>query len=132
MNKLFKKVPVYTHDSVGFLKDEKKQQKVIDEWTDKLATKMAAMSSDKAIIDEFGIQINCRERRGGHNRKTVEALNEDGYVVMVFHSVNDASKHFRTSVETILRSCRGKRRGNIQAGIILRFRDAEKKKKKKK
>lgn len=129
MNKLFKKVPVYTRDSVGFIKDEKKKQETIDTWTDRLATKMATMSSDKALIDEFGIQIERRERRGGHNRKTVEVLNEDGYVTLVFHSVNEAARHFGTSDETILRSCRGKRKSCLLNGVILRFRETDKERK---
>lgn len=125
MNKLFKKVPVYTRDSVGFIKDEKKKQETIDTWTDRLATKMATMSSDKALIDEFGIQIERRELRGGHNRKTVEVLNEDGYVTRVFHSVADASQFFGTSDETIIRICRGGKSG-LLTGIILRYRKTDK------
>ena len=125
MNKTFKKVPVYTRDSVIIEGDDKKKQKIIDEWTDKLATKMATMSSDKALIDEFGIQIERMERRGGHNRKTVEVLNEDGYVTRVFHSVADASQFFGTSDETIIRICRGGKSG-LLTGIILRYRETDK------
>ena len=128
MNKLFKKVPVYTRDSVFIKGDDHKKQEVIDEWTDKLATKMAEMSSDKAIIDEFGIQIERRERRGGHNRKTVEMLNEEGYVTRVFHSVVDASQFFGTSDETIIRICRGKKSGML-TGVILRYRESDKERK---
>lgn len=125
MNKLFKKVPVYTRDSVGFIKDEKKKQETIDSWTDRLATKMAEMSSDKALIDEFGIQIERRERRGGHNRRTVEVLSEEGYVTRVFHSVHDAAECYGTSDETIQRICRGRKSG-LLSGVILRYRETEK------
>jgi hypothetical protein len=125
MNKTFKKVPVYTRDSVFIKGDDKKKQKIIDEWTDKLATKMATMSSDKALIDEFGIQIERRERRGGHNRKTVEMLNEEGYVTKIFHSVHDAAECYGTSDETIQRICRGRKSG-LLSGVILRYRETEK------
>ena len=126
MNKLFKKIPVYTRDSVAFIKDEKKKQETIDSWTDRLATKMAEMSSDKAIIDEFGIQINRMERRGGHNRKTVEVLNVDGYLTKVFHSVAEAGVFFDRSGEYISRIINDNKKNAIGCGFILRYRETDK------
>lgn len=130
MMKEFKKAPVYTKDSVAYIKDDKKKQKVIDDMTSHLADRMVMLTTDRALVNEFGLDIALEEHRGGHNRRTVEMLNGDGYLVHVFHSINDAAKFFGTSVETIMRICRGVRKFTFGDGT-LRYREKPAKKKSK-
>ncbi len=129
MMKEFQKVPVYTIDSVSYIKDEKKQ-KVIDDMTGHLADKMAKLTTDRALVNEFGLDIALEEHRGGHNRRTVEMLNGDGYLVHVFHSIIDAAKFFGTSEDTIIRICRGVKKFSFGDGTI-RYREKPEKKKSK-
>ena len=130
MMKEFQKAPVYTKDSVSYIKDDKKKQKVIDDMTSHLADRMAMITSDRALVNEFGLDIDLEEHRGGHNRRTVEMLNGDGYLVHVFHSITDAAKFFGTSVDTINRICRGVRKFPFGDGT-LRYREKPAKKKSK-
>ena len=130
MMKEFQKAPVYTKDSVSYIKDDKKKQKVIDDMTSHLADRMAMITSDRALVNEFGLDIDLEEHRGGHNRRTVEMLNGDGYLVHVFHSIIDAAKFFGTSIDTINRICRGARRFSFGDGT-LRYREKPAKKKSK-
>ena len=130
MMKEFQKAPVYTKDSVSYIKDDKKKQKVIDDMTSHLADRMAMITSDRALVNEFGLDIDLEEHRGGHNRRTVDMLNGDGYLVHVFHSINDAAKFFGTSVDMIMRICRGERKFTFGEGII-RYREKPAKKKSK-
>lgn len=130
MMKEFQKVPVYTKDSVSYIKGDKKKQEVIDDMTSHLADRMAKVTSDRALVNEFGIDIAYEEHRGGHNRMTVEMLNCDGYLVHVFHSIMEAAKFFGTSVDTINRICRGVRRFSFGDGT-LRYRENPAKKKSK-
>ena len=130
MMKEFQKAPVYTKDSVSYIKDDKKKQKVIDDMTSHLADRMAMITSDRALVNEFGLDIDLEEHRGGHNRRTVEMLNGDGYLVHVFHSINDAAKFFGTSVDMIMRICRGERKFTFGDGT-LRYREKPAKKKSK-
>ena len=125
-----KKVPVYTIDSVIIDGDDHKKQEVIDEWTDELATKMARMLSDKALVDEFDLDIEVKEHRGGHNRKTVEMVNGDGYLVHVFRSAVEAAKYLNVSIFTVKRACCGVRKPLFDEGI-LRYREKPAKKKSK-
>ena len=128
--KEFQKAPVYTKDSVSYIKDDKKKQKVIDDMTSHLADRMAMITSDRALVNEFGLDIDLEENRGGHNRRTVDMLNGDGYLVHVFHSINDAAKFFGTSVDMIMRICRGERKFTFGDGT-LRYREKPAKKKSK-
>ena len=130
MMKEFQKAPVYTKDSVSYIKDEKKKQKVIDDMTSHLADRMAMITSDRALVNEFGLDIDLVEHRGGHNRRTVEMLNGDGYLVHVFHSIIDAAKFFGTSEYTIMSICRGARKFSFGDGT-LRYREKPAKKKSK-
>lgn len=130
MMKEFQKAPVYTKDSVSYIKDDKKKQKVIDDMTSHLADRMAMITSDRALVNEFGLDIALEEHRGGHNRRTIEMLNGDGYLVHVFHSLTDAAKFFGTSVDTIYRICRGVRKFQFGDGT-LRYREKPAKKKSK-
>lgn len=122
MMKEFQKVPVYTKDSVAYIKGDKKKQEVIDDMTSHLADRMAKVTSDRALVNEFGIDIALEEHRGGHNRRTVEMLNGDGYLVHVFHSLTDAAKFFGTSVNMIYMICRGVRKFPFGDGT-LRYRE---------
>lgn len=130
MMKEFQKAPVYTKDSVSYIKDEKKKQEVIDDMTSHLADRMAMITSDRALVNEFGLDIDLEEHRGGHNRRTVEMLNGDGYLVHVFHSIIDAAKFFGTSEYTIMSICRGARKFTFGDGT-LRYREKPAKKKSK-
>lgn len=130
MMKEFKKAPVYTKDSVSYIKDDKKKQEVIDDMTSHLADKMVKITTDRALVNEFGLEIDLVEHRGGHNRRTVEMLNGDGYLVHVFHSIIDAAKFFGTSIDTINRICRGARKFSFGDGT-LRYREKPAKKKSK-
>lgn len=85
MMKEFQKAPVYTKDSVSYIKDDKKKQEVIDDMTSHLADRMVKITSDRVLVNEFCLDIALEEHRGGHNRMTVEMLNNDGYLVHVFH-----------------------------------------------
>ena len=130
MMKEFQKAPVYTKDSVSYIKDDKKKQEVIDDMTRHLADKMVKITTDRALVNEFGLEIDLVEHRGGHNRRTVEMLNGDGYLVHVFHSIIDAAKFFGTSIDTINRICRGARKFSFGEGT-LRYREKPAKKKSK-
>lgn len=130
MMKEFQKVPVYTKDTVSYIKGDKKKQEVIDDMTSHLADRMAKVTSDRALVNEFGIDIAYEEHRGGHNRRTIEMLNGDGYLVHVFHSIMEAAKFFGTSVDTISRICRGVRKFSFGDGTI-RYREKPAKKKSK-
>ena len=130
MMKEFQKAPVYTKDSVSYIKDDKKKQEVIDDMTSHLADKMVKVTTDRALVNEFGLEIDLVEHRGGHNRRTVEMLNGDGYLVHVFHSINDAAKFFGTSIDMIMRICRGERKFTFGEGT-LRYREKPAKKKSK-
>ena len=130
MMKEFQKAPVYTKDSVSYIKDDKKKQEVIDDMTRHLADKMVKITTDRALVNEFGLEIDLVEHRGGHNRRTVEMLNGDGYLVHVFHSIIDAAKFFGTSKYTIMSICRGARKFTFGDGT-LRYREKPAKKKSK-
>ena len=130
MMKEFQKAPVYTKDSVSYIKDDKKKQEVIDDMTSHLADRMVMITTDRALVNEFGLDIDLVEHRGGHNRRTVEMLNGDGYLVHVFHSINDAAKFFGTSIDMIMRICRGERKFTFGEGT-LRYREKPAKKKSK-
>ena len=130
MMKEFQKAPVYTKDSVSYIKDDKKKQEVIDDMTSHLADRMVMITTDRALVNEFGLDIDLVEHRGGHNRRTVEMLNGDGYLVHVFHSIIDAAKFFGTSIDTINRICRGARKFTFGDGT-LRYREKPAKKKSK-
>lgn len=131
MMKEFQKVPVYTKESVSYIKGDKKKQEVIDDMTSHLADRMVKITSDRVLVNEFGLDIALEEHRGGHNRRTVEMLNGDGYLVHVFHSLTDAAKFFGTSVDMIMRICRGISKFKFGDGT-LRYRENSSKKSKSK
>ena len=100
----------------------KNKQAIIDEWTDALATRMASETSFNALEDEFGIRIQHQERRGGHNKKTVEVLNTEGYLTAVYYSVKEASKELHINSTTLLYHIDGRTRGLLH-GHAVRFRN---------
>lgn len=128
MSKDFKYVPVFTKDSVVTTKDEKKKQAIIDEWTDELAVTMAGKTN--VIVTEDGVMIERHLQRGGHNRQIIEMLDNDGYVVKVFHSIIEAAKFFGVSHETVNRELMGKRNEPLKPGYTLRRRETEQQRKK--
>ena len=130
MSKRLLRVPVYTHDSIrlqGVSDDDK--DKMIDEWTDRLATKMAEMTSDVSLVNDFGIEIERRERRGGHYKLTIEMLNDEGYVVKIFESITEAAQYFGVNAETVSRLLDGKRKSPLIPGYTLRRRETDKQRK---
>lgn len=120
MRKKFDDVRVYTTDSVMY--PAKNKQAIIDNWTDALATKMASETTYNALEDEFGIRIQHQERRGGHNKKTVEVLNIDGYLTAVYSSMKEASEGLHVNSTTILYHIDGRTRGLVH-GQAVRFRN---------
>jgi hypothetical protein len=125
MKKDIDSVPVYTRDSLGLRgeTDDKKRQGKIDEWTDRLATRMAATTSSYDLIHGFGLNIRRRDGRGGHNKMTIEMINSDGYLVKVYHSIADAEKHLKIDHSTIARAVHEHKRPKaLMAGCILRKR----------
>ena len=120
MSKKFDDVRVYTTDSVMI--PAKNKQSIIDEWTDALATRMASETTYNALEDEFGIKIQHQERRGGHNRKTVEVLNIDGYLTAVYSSMKEASEGLHANSTTLLYHIDGRTRGLLR-GQAVRFRN---------
>ena len=120
MSRKFDEVCVYTTDSVMI--PVKNKQAIIDDWTDALATKMASETSFNALEDEFGIKIQHQERRGGHNKKTVEVLNIDGYLTAVYSSMKEASEGLHANSTTILYHINGRTRGLVH-GQAVRFRN---------
>jgi ribosomal protein L16 Arg81 hydroxylase len=120
MSMKFDEVRVYTTDSVMI--PAKNKQAIIDEWTDALANKMASETTYNALEDEFGIKVSHQERRGGHNRKTVEVLNTDGYLTAVYNSVKEASESLHVNSSTLLYHIDGRTRGLVH-GQAVRFRN---------
>ena len=128
MSEGFKDVPVYTKDSVTNEKDEKKKQAIIDEWTDELACKMA--KNTRIVMNDDGtIEFERHAQRGGHNRKIIEMLNAEGYVVKIFNSIAEVAKYFSVSTETAIRTIDGKRKTPLKPGYTLRRRETEKERK---
>ena len=120
MSRKFDDVRVYTTDSVMY--PAKNKQAIIDDWTDALATKMASETTYNALEDEFGIKVQHQERRGGHNKKTVEVLNIDGYLTAVYSSMKEASEGLHVNSTTILYHIDGRTRGLVH-GHAVRFRN---------
>ena len=125
MSKGFKDVPVYTKDSVTNEKDEKKKQAIIDDWTDELACKMA--KNTRIVMNDDGtIEFERHAQRGGRNRKIIEMLNAEGYVVKIFNSIAEVSKYFGVSADTAIRTIDGRRKTPLKPGYTLRRRETEK------
>ncbi len=120
MSRKFDEVRVYTADSVAG--PDTIKQALIDKWTDALATKMASETTYNALEDEFGIKIQRQERRGGHNKKTVEVLNIDGYLTAVYSSMKEASEGLHANSTTLLYHIDGRTRGLVH-GHAVRFRN---------
>jgi hypothetical protein len=124
MSKEFKDVPVYTRDSVKTTNDDKKKQAVIDEWTDELATKMAK-NTRVVMLDDGTIEFERHALRGGHNRQTIEMLNDEGYVVKIFNSIAETAEYFGVGTETVGRVLRGQRKIPLKPGYTIRRRETD-------
>ena len=129
MSKVFGEgVAVYTKDSVTTTNDDKKKQAVIDEWTDKLARNMAE-HTHMVMLDDGTVLFDTRQRRGGHNRQTIELVNAEGYIVKVFDSIADAAKYFGVGTDKILRQVKGVSKTPLVPGCKFRRRETEKERK---
>ena len=117
-------VPVYTVDSVTTNDDDKKKQDIIDKWTDELATKMAE-KTDYDLLDDGTVRFKRKSSRGGHNRQTIEVLNDEGYVVRVFESLADAAMYFGVYPEKISRLLNGLTKMPVVPGLYVRRRETE-------
>ena len=117
-------VPVYTVDSVTTKDDDKKKQVIIDKWTDELATKMAE-KTDYDLLDDGTVRFKRKSSRGGHNRQTIEVLNDEGYVVRVFESLADAAMYFGVYPEKISRLLKGVTKMPVVPGLYVRRRETE-------
>jgi nucleoid DNA-binding protein len=124
MSKEFKDVPVYTRDSVKTTNDDKKKQEVIDEWTDELAVKMAE-KTDCDLLDDGTVRFKRKSSRGGHNRQTIEVLNDEGYVVRVFNSLADTAMYFGVYPEKISRLLNGTTKMPVAPGFYVRRRETD-------
>lgn len=121
---ILRDAPVFTHDSVITTKDAKKQQAIIDEWTDELAAKMAE-KAECIVLDDGNVQFRRKTRQGGHNRQTIEILNDEGYVVRIFHSIAETAMYFGVNTEVITRTLDGKRKSPLAPGVTIRRRETE-------
>ena len=117
-------VPVYTVDSVTTKEDDKKKQVIIDKWTDELACKMAE-KTDYDLLDDGTVRFKRKSSRGGHNRQTIEVLNEEGYVIRVFNSLADAAMYFGVYPEKIARLLNGTTNTPVAPGYYVRRRETE-------
>ena len=124
MGKSFDDVPVYTRESVITTGDDKKKQSVIDAWTDELACKMAE-ETDCDLLDDGTVIWHRRDRRGGHNRQTIEILNTEGYLVKVFHSIAELAQYMGVKTQVVSNAINGIRKSVLIPGYILRRRETE-------
>jgi len=116
--------PVYTVDSVITTDDDKKKQDIIDKWTDELAVKMAE-KTDYDLLDDGTVRFKRKSSRGGHNRQTIEVLNDEGYVVRVFDSIADAAMYFGVYPEKIARLLNGVTKMPVAPGLYVRRRETK-------
>jgi hypothetical protein len=117
-------VPVYTVDSVTTKDDDQKKQDIIDKWTDELACKMAE-KTDYDLLDDGTVRFKRKSSRGGHNRQTIEVLNDEGYVVRVFNSLADTAMYFGVYPEKIARLLNGTTKMPVAPGFYVRRRETE-------
>lgn len=107
--------------------DDRKKQSIIDEWTDILACRMA--DKVRMVTDDNGdVEFERIDRRGGHNRQTIEMLNADGEVARVFTSMDEAGEYFGVNHRTIHYYVDGRK--PVIPGYTLRRRETEREKKK--
>ena len=121
-------VPVYTVDSVTTKDDDKKKQDIIDKWTDELATKMAEKPTTTCWT--MARYAPSKSSRGGHNRQTIEVLNDEGYVGRVFNSLADTAMYFGVYPEKIARLLNGTTKMPVAPGFYVRRRETESERKK--
>lgn len=87
-----------------------------------LACKMAE-ETDCTILDDGTVIWHKRDRRGGHNRQTIEMLNTEGYLVRVFHSIAELAKYMGVKTQVISNAVNGIRKSVLIPGCILRRRE---------
>ena len=115
---------MYTKDSVTTTDDDERKQAIVDDWTDKLAQNMAG-HTHMVMLDDGTVLFDTRQRRGGHNRQTIELLNAEGYIVKVFDSIADAAKYFGVGTDKIGRQINGISKAPLMPGYTLRRRETE-------
>ena len=129
MSKVFGEgVAVFTKDSVITTDNDSEKQAIVDEWTDKLAKNMAERTH-MVMLDDGTVLFDTRQRRGGHNKQTIELLNAEGYIVKVFDSIADAAKYFNVGTDKILRQIKGISKTPMMPGYTLRRRETERERK---
>ena len=93
MNRKLKDVEVFTVDAVDEGLSDKEKQMRIDQMTDELACRLAAVT--RVEVSGDGVEIRYYSKRnGGHNRVVLEMLNASGEVVRIFSSYREAGEYF--------------------------------------
>lgn len=115
--------------------DPKKRQQLIDNRTDKIAKMLALYPTTptKTLVNMFGFAyetikqiadhagVKKIERRGGHNRKKVELINIEGYIIKVYDSLADFAR-YNNMKEHTLQNKLSHGGGRLQPGIFMRYR----------
>ena len=115
MNRKLKNVEVFTVDAVDEGLSDREKQMRIDQMTDELACRLAAVT--RVVVSDDGVEISYYSKRnGGHNRVVLEMLNALGEVVRIFNSYREAGEYFGVACH-----CETAARKN---GYVLRRRPA--------
>jgi hypothetical protein len=81
------------------------------------------------MLDDGTIEFERHALRGGHNRQTIEMLNDEGYVVRIFESIAETAEYFGVGTETVGRVLRGQRKIPLKPGYTIRRRETEQQRK---
>lgn len=93
MNRKLRDVEVFTRDAVDEGLSDREKQMRIDQMTDELACRLAAVT--RVDVSDDGVEISYYSKRnGGHNSVTLEMLNTSGEVVRIFNSYREAGEYF--------------------------------------
>lgn len=115
--------------------DAKQRQRLIEQRTDRVAMMLAMYPTvnTRKLSRMFHIRydelvkiareagVKKVERRGGHNRKKVEVVNLDGYVVDVYESIHEASVMSGIK-EHSLQNKVSRGGGRFMEGTIIRYK----------
>ena len=77
------------------------------------------------LLDDGTVRFKRKSSRGGHNRQTIEVLNDEGYVVRVFESLADTAMYFGVYPEKIARLLNGVTKTPVAPGFYVRRRETE-------
>ena len=89
-----------------------------------------AEKTDYDLLDDGTVRFKRKSSRGGHNRQTIEVLNDEGYVVRVFNSLADTAMYFGVYPEKIARLLNGTTKMPVAPGFYVRRRETESERKK--